>query len=81
MKRIIQQFNQAEEEINPALKLTWQLKDLERQNQLELADLLQLQPQLEEAIKQGEKLVLETNNLLQQLKQAQPISSPFSLFI
>jgi len=79
--RIIQEFNQAEEEINPALKLTWQLKDLERQNQLELADLLHLQPQLEEAIKQGENLVSQTNKILQQLQQAQPIPSPFSLFI
>lgn len=81
MFRIIQEFNQAEEEINPALKLTWQLKDLERQNQLELADLLHLQPQLEEAIKQGENLISQTNKILQQLQQAQPIPSPFSLFI
>jgi hypothetical protein len=81
MLRIIQEFNQEEEEINPALKLTWQLKDLEMQNQLELADLLHLQPQLEEAIKQGENLVSQTNKILQQLQQAQPISSPFSLFI
>jgi hypothetical protein len=79
--RIIQEFKQGEEEINPALKLTWQLKDLEMQNQLELADLLHLQPQLEEAIKQGENLVSQTNKILQQLQQAQPISSPFSLFI
>jgi hypothetical protein len=81
MLRIIEEFNQEEEEINPALKLTWQLKDLEMQNQLELADLLHLQPQLEEAIKQGENLVSQTNKILQQLQQAQPISSPFSLFI
>jgi hypothetical protein len=48
------ELKNSSEEINPALKLGWQIKLLEIKNQISLENLITLQPEIEKAIKLGQ---------------------------
>ena len=56
------------EEINPALKLGWQLKIAEIKNQNTLEDLITIQPEIDRAIKSAQSWQTYTEKVAQSLK-------------
>ena len=78
---ILAEFKEANTSINSALQLTWQIKYLEIQQQLEIADLLNLQPQIQAAIDKGEEAISQIHDILNYLKETSAISSSQSMFI
>jgi ribosome-associated translation inhibitor RaiA len=80
-EEILQQFQQVNQTINPALELTWQLRFSELQNQLKIEDLLNLQPQISQAITQGEDTFAQIEEILKKLTQAPAVASRQSMFI
>lgn len=76
---VIQKLQQGEECLNPALALSWQLKQLERQNSIEIETLIELQPEINHAIAIGRNWELSVETSLDRLKQTQPSSSKLSI--
>lgn len=72
-------FQQSESYVNPALLLSWQLKQLEIQNQLTLETIISLQPIIELAIALGEKEQVTTKITIDNLISASPIPSPIPI--
>ena len=62
-------------DINPALELTWQLKQLERSNALSIEELISFQEQISNAIDVGEDWERNINHSLESLSICQPIPS------
>lgn len=58
--------------LNPALVMSWQLKNLELQGQLSVETLIALQPQIEKAITVGESECEATQHSLKTLIAATP---------
>lgn len=65
---VIQKLQQGEECLNPALALSWQLKQLERQNSIEIETLVELQPQIDDAIATASEWELSVQTSLDRLK-------------
>ncbi len=73
----IQQLQECRQEINPALKLSWQLKFLDIKNQITLEDLITLQPEIDKAIKSGENWETYTEKVAQSLKHQPATTSKY----
>jgi len=65
------------EEINPALKLGWQIKLLEINSQISLENLITLQPEIDKAIKLGQSWETYSEKVAQNLKQQPAIRSKY----
>jgi hypothetical protein len=65
------------EEINPALKLGWQIKLLEINSQINLESLITLQPEIDKAIKLGQSWETYSEKVAQSLKQQPAITSKY----
>jgi hypothetical protein len=65
------------EEINPALKLGWQIKLLEINSQISLENLITLQPEIDKAIKLGQSWETYSEKVAQSLKQQPAITSKY----
>lgn len=65
------------EEINPALKLGWQIKLLEINSQITLESLITLQPEIDKAIKLGQSWETYSEKVAQSLKQQPAITSKY----
>lgn len=76
---VVQQLQQSKECLNPALALSWQLKQLERQTSIEIETLIGLQPQINHAIAIGHEWELSVQTSLDRLKQTQPSPSKISI--
>lgn len=76
---VIQKLQASSECLNPALAMSWQLKQLERQNSIEIETLIELQPQIDNAIATGSEWELSVQTSLDRLKQAQPSPSKLSI--
>lgn len=72
---IMQSLINSEIEINPALNLTWQLKQLERDGTLSVEQLVSFQEQISNAINTGETWEKDVNSSLESLSKCQSISS------
>ena len=72
---ITQSLIDSEMEINPALELTWQLKQLERSKALSIEELISFQEQISNAIDVGEDWERNINHSLESLSKCQPIPS------
>jgi hypothetical protein len=78
-QNVLNQLLKAESELNPALQLGWQLKQLELMGKLDLGTLLPLQDSIQKAIAQGETEVKQVETALRLLKAAQPIRASIIL--
>lgn len=76
---VVQQLQQSKEYLNPALAMSWQLKQLETQNSINIETLIELQPQIDNAIAIGHDWELSVETSLDRLKQTQPSSSKLSI--
>lgn len=65
------------EEINPALKLGWQIKLMEINSQISLENLITLQPEIDKAIKLGQFWETCSEKVAQSLKQQPAITSKY----
>jgi len=65
------------EEVNPALKLGWQIKLLEINSQICLENLITLQPEIDKAIKLGQSWETYSEKVAQSLKQQPAIRSKY----
>ncbi len=72
---VTQSLVDSEMEINPALNLTWQLKQLERSGALSIEELINFQEQINNAIGVGEDWERNINRSLESLNKCQPIPS------
>jgi hypothetical protein len=69
-------LKQARETINPALRMAWEIKRRELAGPLDVLDLLPLTAEIDEAIKQGDALVQETEAVMRRLLAAPGTASP-----
>lgn len=72
---LIKSLQTAPESINPALSLSYQLKELEIQGKLTLEILLSISEEIEQAIAQGEQATKATNSAIANLTASPPIPS------
>lgn len=72
---LIKSLQTAPESINPALALSYQLKELEIQGKLSLETLLSISEEIEQAIARGEQATKATNSALANLIASPPIPS------
>lgn len=61
--------------INPALQLSWQLKQLERQENLSIEYLISIQNDISQAISIGEDWQKDVSQAMQKLQKCQPTPS------
>ncbi|MBD2772021.1 hypothetical protein [Iningainema tapete] len=73
----IQQLRESPFEVNPALKLAWQLKLLEIKNQITLSGLIAIQPEIDLAIKSAQSWETYTEKVTQSLKQQPAATSKY----
>lgn len=78
-QNVLNQLLKAETELNPALQLGWQLKQLELIGSLDLEVLLPLQDSIHKAVVQGEIEVKHLETTLRLLKAAPPIRASIIL--
>ncbi|NEU71724.1 hypothetical protein PI95_003765 [Hassallia byssoidea VB512170] len=76
-KVLIQQLQESPLEVNPALKLGWQLKLLEMKNQITLSGLIAIQPEIDKAIKSAQSWETYTEKVTQSLKQQPAATSKY----
>lgn len=76
---LIQKLQASESCLNPALSCSWQLKQLERQNSIEIETLIELQPQIDDAIAKGSDWELSVQTSLERLKTCSPSPSKLSI--
>lgn len=76
---VVQALKEAPSEINQALIMSWQLKQLEITGKLDIPTLIQLQPQIEEAISLSQEESQATHSITSTLVTCSPTPSPFSL--
>ncbi|MBD2497303.1 hypothetical protein NIES593_17830 [Hydrococcus rivularis NIES-593] len=74
---LFRELNNCFEEINPALKLGWQIKLLEINSQISLENLITLQPEIDKAIKLGQSWETYSEKVAQNLKQQPAIRSKY----
>ena len=72
---VIQSLIDSNSEINPALSLSWQLKELERSGNLDINKLISFQPQIANAVDVGEDWEKTVTDTLTALRKCQPIHS------
>ena len=72
---VIQSLIDSNSEINPALSLSWQLKELERSGNLDINKLISFQPQIANAVDEGENWEKTVTDTLTALRKCQPIPS------
>lgn len=72
---VIQSLIDSNSEINPALSLSWQLKELERSGNLDIDRLISFQPQIANAVDVGEDWEKTVTDTLTALRKCQPIPS------
>lgn len=63
------------EEINPVFGLAWMIRWNEARNTMEFTHLMDLQPAIESALKQGESEEQHSRRALTRLKEAKPVAS------
>lgn len=73
----IQQLQESPYEVNPALKLGWQLKLLEINNQITLEGLIAIQPEIDKAIKSAQSWKSYTEKIAQSLKHQPAVTSKY----
>lgn len=71
------ELKNSSEEINPALKLGWQIKLLEIKNQISLENLITLQPEIEKAIKLGQNWETYIEKVTRSLKHQPAATSKY----
>lgn len=71
------ELKNSSEEINPALKLGWQIKLLEIKNQISLENLITLQPEIDKAIKLGQNWETYIEKVTRSLKQQPAAKSKY----
>lgn len=76
-KVLILQLEESPLEVNPALKLGWQLKLLEMKNQITLSGLIAIQPEIDKAIKSAQSWETYTEKVTQSLKQQPAATSKY----
>lgn len=76
---LIKSLQTAPESINPALSLSYQLKELEIHGKLTLETLLSISEEIELAIAQGEQATKATNSTLANLIASPPVPSKHSI--
>lgn len=72
---VLQNLLATEDSLNPALALSWQLKQVESQGNLDIETAIKLQPQINSAIATGSNWETEIETSLNQLKSSKPASS------
>lgn len=72
---VVQSLIDSEVEINPALNLTWQLKQLERSKALSIEELISFQEQISNAIEVGEDWERNISHSQESLSKCQAIPS------
>ena len=72
---VIQSLIDSNSEVNPALSLSWQLKELERSGDLDIDKLIGFQQQITNAITTGEDWEKTVTDTLKALSKCQPIPS------
>ena len=72
---VIQSLIDSDSEVNPALSLSWQLKELERSGNLDIERLISFQPQIADAVDIGEDWEKTVTDTLTALRRCQPIPS------
>ena len=75
----LQSLMASETEVNPALELTWQLKQLERQGNLSIETLISLQDQIDNAVKTGEDWERTITDSLKVLSKCSLIPAQFPI--
>lgn len=76
---LIKSLQTAPESINPALSLSWKLKQLEIQGQLTLETLVSISEEIEVAIAQGEQATKATTTTIAHLTTSSPIPSKYPI--
>ncbi|MBD2337498.1 hypothetical protein H6G64_10915 [Calothrix sp. FACHB-156] len=74
---LFRELKNSSEEINPALKLGWQIKLLEINSQINIESLITLQPEIDKAIKLGQSWENYSEKVAQGLKQQPAITSKY----
>ncbi|PSB28528.1 hypothetical protein [Chlorogloea sp. CCALA 695] len=72
---VVQSLIDSDGEVNPALYLSWQLKELERSGNLDMDRLISFQPQIAKAVDVGEDWENTVTDTLKALRKCQPIPS------
>lgn len=76
---VIEQLQESESYLNPALAMSWQLKQLERQTSIEIETLIELQPQIDKAIANCSEWELSVKTSLDRLKTCSASPSQISI--